>query len=139
MKEMVYKDKVEHDLLYFGKKGDYNIEIVSNGLYPCAYVSIPPTHPYYRKSLNEISGIECHFGLTFSCPDNLSWSYSQVHSEECSWIGWDYAHAGDYIGLVEILGTRIPESILSGKKWTTKEILNECYQVIKQLEQVKEL
>ena len=45
-------------------------------------------------------------------------------------IGWDYAHCGDYCGYEETM----PESIRTyGKKWTTEEIIKECENAIEQI------
>ena len=45
-------------------------------------------------------------------------------------IGWDYAHCGDYCGYEEYM----PESIITyGKKWTTEEIIEECKNAIDQI------
>lgn len=74
--------------------------------------------------------IDVHGGLTYS--DNHLW-ISENQKIEGWFIGWDYAHYGDYIGYEEIL----PKEIRTGgKKWTTEEIFNEikevCYQIIKE-------
>lgn len=50
-----------------------------------------------------------------------------------SWfIGWDYAHAGDYYGYdIKWKGTDLDSE--DNKKWTLFEIIEECKEVIKQL------
>ena len=59
----------------------------------CAYVRLPPGHPFYGKDYDEAGRyIDAHGGFTFAkeepCEheDGRGW-----------WIGWDYAHAGDSI------------------------------------------
>lgn len=100
--------------------------ILNLGLFPTAYVKIPEGHALYGKSVNEIN-INAHGGINFS-HDSL-----QIRENERvkGWfIGWDYAHAGDYIGSDDLLP---PEFRTSGKKWTTQEIYKEvrevCYQI----------
>jgi len=131
MKEMIYTPEHKYELLHSEKKGDYNIAIVSYGTHPCAYISIPPTHPYYKKYYDNLN-IWCHGGLTFAHPNNTMLEWAQELDEECSWIGWDYAHCDDYAGYYQ----KFPTSIFNGKKWTTQEILSECYEVIEQLDKV---
>ena len=131
---MIYKPFCDFcEVLHSEKKGDYNIVIVSYGTHPCAYVSIPPTHPYYKEHYSNMP-IECHGGLTFSESDNstIRW-VDEFSNEECSWIGWDYAHCNDFyggFGKDSYLGYGTHE-------WTTQEILYECYNVIAQLNLLK--
>lgn len=61
-------------------------------------------------------------GITFTGDKSNTLGYP---SAWC--IGWDYAHCDDYIGLPEF-------SPLWGQhKWTTEELVQECFGVIKQL------
>lgn len=89
------------------------------GMHLCAYVRIPETHDFYGKEYDDIP-IECHGGLTFcqmtdfELPD-ISNGY---------WIGWDYAHVGDWTPLM-------PNE--NDKKWTPDEVVLEAKQVIEQL------
>lgn len=73
--------------------------------------------------------IDCHGGLTYG-RDYLS----AVDTEKTNgkwYIGWDYAHYGDYM----------PNSYISmsgvygewEKRWTTEEIVAECKNVINQI------
>lgn len=93
---------------------NFNYYIYSLGTHPCAYVDVGST------SLDHINyddiNIQCHGGLTYS--SNI------LHDLDFeSWfIGWDYAHFGDYLG-----------SSFDGKKWTVKEIEEECKDVIEQV------
>jgi len=51
------------------------------------------------------------------------------------WIGWDYAHAGDFSGYNLLL--ELKESLdsheLHNKKWTTEELIEEVKKAIEQL------
>lgn len=68
--------------------------------------------------------IDVNGGLTYSDNELMG-----IKSE--NWfIGWDYAHCGDYYGYEETM----PESIRTyGKKWTTEEIIEECKNAIDQI------
>ena len=49
-------------------------------------------------------------------------SSNDYHKDDY-WIGWDYAHLGDYCGWLNVFDS-------TGKKWTTEEILQEVKEVI---------
>lgn len=118
MKEMVYMNKSILDLLDSGIYNGYQYRIVSRGLHPCAYVELPEGHKYYGLDYNDIP-VDCHGSLTYS------YIYVDgLFSGTGWWIGWDYAHSGDYTGL---------NLCEHWKKWTTAEILEEVKQVIDQL------
>ena len=127
-KEMEYGKESRIELLCKDKYKNYNYYILNLGIYPTAYIEIPKENKLYRKSYNEIYKIGCDIdvngGLTYSDNELMG-----VKSE--NWfIGWDYAHCGDYCGYEECM----PESIRTyGKKWTTKEIIEECKNAIDQI------
>ena len=124
MKEMVYQSTRKKEILYEGTYKNYYFVIVSYGTHPCAYVEIPKNHAYYKKDYNELD-IDCHCGLTYS--DDLS---HVIPNKDDSWfIGWDYAHAGDYMGFDAMFKFDTSKD----KKWTTKEIYEEVKSVIDQL------
>jgi hypothetical protein len=133
MKKMKYEPTFNYRLLYEGDKDGYHIAIVSYGTHPCAYVSVPKSHPYYGIGYDN-APIDCHYGLTFSEPNSklneykTQWNESH-RDEDIWWIGWDYAHCTDYYG-----NCFFP-SLGPTKAWTTKEIREECYDVIKQLKE----
>lgn len=54
----------------------------------CGYVAVPRGHPYYHRDYDHCR-VECHGGLTF-CGQRLP-------GEGWWWLGWDYAHAFDYM------------------------------------------
>ena len=83
----------------------------------CAYIEVPFLHKYYMLDYDDIP-ISCHGGLSFSDEFNDKW-----------YIGWDYAHYGDYIPDEEMLF----DSNTYYHKWTPEEIELECYDVIDQL------
>ena len=127
-KVMKYGKERRTELLCKGKYKNYNYYVLNLGTHPTAYIEIPKENKLYRKSYDEIYKIGCdidvHGGLTYSNNELMG-----VKSE--NWfIGWDYAHCGDYCGYEEFM----PESIRTyGKKWTTEEIIEECKNAIDQI------
>lgn len=127
MKEMIYQKDRKIELLYNDIYKNYHYYILNLGTHPTAYIAIPKGHKLYGQDYNDIYNIcdiNVHGGLTYSNHNLMG-----INSEEW-FIGWDYAHCGDYCGYEEIM----PESIRTyGKKWTTKEIIEECKNVIEQI------
>lgn len=123
-KKMKYQKDRKIELLYKEKYKGYNYYILNLGTHPTAYVEIPKKHELYGKHYDDID-INVHGGLTYSDDELML-----VKSE--SWfIGWDYAHAGDYVGYyVDFLYNEV---LKREKKWTTKEIIKDCENVIDQI------
>ena len=127
MKEMKYGFNLlnKTEILDDGNYKGYNYVIVNYGMHPCAYIEIPKGHRFYEKDYEEID-LDCHGGLTFS--DFRDFGFGEKY-----YIGWDYAHLGDYIGarsfpsFNEYAGG-------TDKRWTTAEILDEVREVIEQIE-----
>lgn len=130
MKEMIYKGSVENeqkviDMLDEGIYKGFHYVIVSYGIHPCAYIEIPKDNVSDEDKLIDI---DCHGGITYVSTTGLIKPNNENHRDG-HWIGWDYAHACDYIGYLPVDFT-----ITNGlKKWTTKEILEEVKDVIEQL------
>lgn len=128
IKEMEYGKERRTELLCKDKYKNYNYYVLNLGTHPTAYIEIPKENKLYRKSYDEIYKIGCDIdvngGLTYSDNELMG-----VKSE--NWfIGWDYAHYGDYCGYEEYM----PESVRTyGKKWTTEEIIEECKNAIDQI------
>lgn len=135
MKEMIYQKDRKRELLDSGICFGYKYYILNLGTHPTAYINIPKNHSLYNKDYDEIYGIcdlEVHGGLNFF--ERGLW-ISENEKIEGWFIGWDYAHYGDYLGYEEMF----PEHIrVEGKKWTTKEIREEIYNVCKQLKEQEE-
>lgn len=118
VKEMIYGDRKPKEILAEGSWGPYTYKVVSLGSHPCGYVSIPDNHPLHGKLDLMEAIIACHGGISF---------YDRIKDWGTEfYIGWDYAHAGDFIG--GGLGREEFDT-----KYTTEEIVNECYLVIGQL------
>jgi len=127
MKEMFYQQTRGVFVLDKGINNGYKYAIISYGTHPCCYVFLPKGHKYYGKNYDDID-IDCHYGLTFS-EDDLP--YNPLQNDD--WIiGWDYAHCGDYYGIYEMKELKKFDNS-KDKKWTTKELQQEVFDVIKQL------
>lgn len=129
MKEMVYRDKSIAELLDSGTYDDYEYEIVSRGLHPCAYVKLPEGHKYYGLGYDDVP-VDCHCGLTYA--ENY---LSILPLESGWWIGWDYGHCCDYSGFMMHEHWKDVDTS-HYKKWTTAEIFEEVKQVIDQLKEL---
>ena len=108
-------------------RGDYkglDFYVVNYGAHPCAYINAAETD-LAGKDTDELddTGIDCHGGFTFA-RNTLS-----VSDGEGWYIGWDYAHAGDFTGGIGA-GRQDDEY---HKAWTTEEIIADCIGVIDQI------
>jgi len=138
MKEMVYRDNRNTiNVLSYGVKDNYKYCILNLGTHPTAYVELPDGHKYYKKDYIDVEEhIDVHGGVTFASQGVLNKKgLEQISKEEADfigtgwWIGWDYAHYGDYVGMV------LSEP---GKKYTTEEIFEDVCDVIRQLKEVSQ-
>ncbi len=121
MIEMVYKNTRTITVLHSGEYRGLKFAILSLGTHPTAYVECP------YDSINSydddrLDNINVHGGFTFF--DEGYWSRSAMNTV---FLGWDYAHYGDYMPCFE----DYPE--LVERKWTTAEIFEEVKSVIDQL------
>lgn len=131
MSEMNYGNRRKIEVLDTGTSLGLFYWILNLGTHPTAYVKIPENHKYWLKDYSDID-IEVHGGLTYSS-DHI-WTSDNQRIE--GWfIGWDYAHFGDYIGYEEKIPSRYRTD---GKKWTTEEIQKEVYDVCYQLKNLKD-
>lgn len=127
MKEMKYTFERKVEILEHGTCFELFYWIVSYGTHPCAYIMIPQSNKYFKKDFEEID-IDVHGGLTYS---NKYLPFESEKDDNKAWyIGWDYAHYGDYMGYEE----KVPKDFrIGGKKWTTEEIKREvrkvCYKI----------
>lgn len=126
------------EVLARGKYRNYPFIILSVGDYPAAYVCLPEGHPYFGKTLREISIIGHKKDHKLTAHGGLTYAQDRVYKSNIKdrwWVGWDYAHVGDYLAF-------LPESIRLGndtlKKWTREEIIVEVKQVVDQLVNINE-
>ena len=121
IKPMIYQIDRKIELLYALNYKNYNFYIFNLGTHPTAYIEIPKGHKFYKKHYDRIN-LNVHGGLTYSDSELMG-------IDTKNWfIGWDYAHLGDYIGYEEQYGINPKD-----KKWTTEEIIKDCENAIDQL------
>ena len=124
-KEMEYIPETKTEILAKGTFNNYNYFVISYGTHPCCYVELPKRHKLYGllyMDIEENYDISVHGGFTYS-RDNLL-------LKDNTWIlGWDYAHYGDYY-----CGYGVGYE--KNHRWTTDEMIQECINVIKQLEKI---
>ena len=92
MKEMIYSADWLNppERIAEGEYKGFNYYVLSLGTHPCAYVDVTNTK-LHGEDYDDID-IECHYGLTYA-EERLT------TVEKKGWfIGWDYAHYGDYAG-----------------------------------------
>lgn len=136
MKEMIYGG--ESGLLHVEAIDDYEIAVVNvRGSHPCGYVKVPVA--LYIAIVNENNEDEDGYSAdydAFNCLFSVHGGFTyagETPNEVLSgdtWIGWDYAHAGDYVyqGFHGFSFAREDE-----KRWTTEEVVEEAKNVISQL------
>lgn len=126
LREMEYIPERTIEILATSSINDYNYFVISYGTHPCCYVELPKRHKLYGLTYMDIEEnyeISVHGGLTFSADSLLL--------RDNTWIlGWDYAHYGDYYCNSYNFGSD------TDHRWTTVEMIQECIEVIKQLEKI---
>lgn len=133
MQEMVYSSEAKRKVLDSGQCMGFFYCILNLGTHPTAYVRIPENHPYYKKDYNEID-IDVHGGLTYS-KEYLD--IGELPALDGWFIGWDYAHLGDYAGWYEEKRYKALGLYEDAKKWTTEEIKEDVERVCAQLSKIK--
>ena len=124
---------------YIVKKEEYKNHLYVifsiQGRHPTAYVRVNESEKWYDMDYDKISsfwmGCKPHGGFTFS--GFVSKEFNE--QKESYWVGWDYAHYGDYESypLNGILAM-----INGAKKWTIEEIEADCTKVIDYMESLYE-
>lgn len=121
--EMEYKSKTERKLLYRNIYKNHEYFILSLGTHPCAYVKL--VNPNLKHIVNHLESP--HGGITFN-DIKLNIGDEIINGNI---IGWDYAHAGDYMGYY----MEFEDIDLDGRnrKYSTIEIIKDCENVIDEL------
>jgi hypothetical protein len=60
------------------------------GAHRCGYVRVPPAHPMFGKSYNDVD-VNVHGGLTFAAIEPCT----EHEDGQGFWFGFDCAHSGD--------------------------------------------
>ena len=120
MIDMKYKaERITH-ILSAGEYKGVKYWIVSMGTHPCAYIDVTDLPEYF------LHDAPIHGGVTYD-EDFLMNVWDEAFDGFCRgkkrFVGWDYAHAGDYIETPS--RTFAHPGLFGRKKWTTEEILKE--------------
>lgn len=126
---MIYKKDGVFEVLHEEDIDGYKIIIASLGTHPVAYIGLPKDHVLNNIGYFELSNQE-YYG---SVNGGFTYGGHGVNKlyEEVWFLGWDYAHFGDYY-----CHSLMSNKASTDKKWTTKEIYKEC---IKELNNLKNM
>lgn len=124
IKEMKYTDIRIEDILARGQYLGIKYYVKTYGTHPCGYLEVDKDI-YNDKDF--IESIKVHGGITYK---NNSLRISESNIIYGNFIGWDYAHAGDYMGF-------LISCEFCDKKYSTLEIIEDCKYVISQIVRYK--
>ena len=133
LKEMVYGYERKRECLVHGSLGGIEFKIMNYGTHPCSYIRLTNEqaetlgysveHPYEDKQY--CYELWCHGGCTYTDPEDPETKEKQ---DGYIWAGWDYGHAGDFMGYV--LRPDWPGKRSGEHMYTTDELLDEMEDVI---------
>lgn len=123
MRDMIYQSSWLNppEQIANGEYKGFNYYVLNLGTHPCAYIDVTETK--LKNTDYDSIDIECHGGLTYAS------EHLRTVDKEGWFVGWDYAHAGDFAGY----DLKYPSIGYPGRMWTTQEIVDECKEVIDQL------
>ena len=107
--EMRYTDwqkTPQTTVLADGTYKGYSVLALSYGTHPCCYFKLPDGNKFINEDPDTIN-IDCHGGITFSQNTEADSPMGGGY-----WLGWDYAHYGDAVGIT-----------MPGKKYTTDMLI----------------
>lgn len=135
MEPMVYDGSGVTRLLHVEEcNGEQIVVLNIRGSHPCAYVTVPEseTKVNLSKIENEIydyyyteNGADVHGGFTYG---KYGKPFESDNIREAFWLGWDYAHLGDYCCYGEGLPSMFKPKAYE-KMWTTEEIVEAARDV----------
>lgn len=127
-KEMVYSEEHKQQFIALGLYDGFRYYVKNNGTHPCCYVSIPDDCSIdFQKSKEYLENtISCHGGLSYI--ENVLWDPENELYIPGNFIGWDYAHACDFIS---------GKYGHKGIQYKIDFLVNECLDVIKQLQEIE--
>lgn len=114
--EMIYIPYRTRGILATGIYNGHEYLVITYGTHPCAYIRADKLTSKQIETIDE----NCHGGITFPLQ---KFSGKNIKNLYGKWVGWDYAHFGDYVGY----------SDCEGKVYTTEEIINEVKSIIDKL------
>lgn len=122
IEEMVYEPRHDPRTICEGNIDRIDFKIKSLGSHPTAYIKVPKESNYFNSDYNDIP-INIHGGLT----------YGNTENNNEFWVGWDYAHIGDYCyDFFTIFNSE-------ERKYTVDDILVDVESAIKQLNKITEI
>lgn len=122
MKPMVYGPERKEQVLFSGIYKGRKFVILSLGTHPTAYVELNKEELEKSKSYDDYR-LSCHCGFTYL--GDAYWD----KTDDATYIGWDYAHCGDYSGYHTEFKMWDHE-----KKWSTEEIFDDVKECIDEFE-----
>lgn len=127
-KEMVYSEEHKQQFIALGLYDGFRYYVKNNGTHPCCYVSIPADYSIDFEQQREYleNTISCHGGLTYF--EKVLWDPENELYIPGNFIGWDYAHACDYVS---------GEYGHDGLHYSTEFLIDECFDVIEQLREIE--
>ena len=112
--------------------GNRGVVVSVNGTHPCAYVQVayPERIGLLEDGDDHVlesvdSYLDVHGGVTFI-------GSLEKYGLAGTWIGWDYAHYGDYVHMEGNFHTGGGVTEDAGHAWTLEEIEKEVKEVINQ-------
>lgn len=113
----------------------FECAVLRNGFmgHLCGYVNLPKEHPWYGMPYSKIERLDncpaVHGGITYS-ESRLPCS----ESEDGWWLGFDCAHAGDYVPYMPSI------ELYEGyaHEWTLEEVIEETRNFARQLSEVND-
>lgn len=134
MKEMDYNGSGKTEILYIETDGDFALAVLNiRGSHPCAYIQFPEIEKiesyddtWFKNGEDPDDWFDVHGGFTFL--GTLERHGIDGLGLDGLWLGWDYAHAGDYFESGLHFGMEDYE-----KKWTTEEIVKEAREAIERV------
>lgn len=105
----------------------YAYVVRSTGNHPCAYIGCE----HFARPLDELKCIlNVHGGITYNTRQD---PILDGLNPELEWIGWDYAHVGDYQMLFEKYPEDYAQERSEAKRYTVPEIMIDIQNVIRLL------
>lgn len=121
----IYTGSGDTKVVRSGTYRNYDWKILSiRGSHPCCYIRIPEGHPFFDMPYDDIESYCYGIGVDLNAHGGLT--YADDLDDDSYWIGWDYAHADDYLCVSDFH----PFNPAFEHKWTIDELTNEIYKVI---------
>lgn len=91
----------------------------------CAYVGIPPNHPWATIDIMNID-LPVHGGITYKQAGAVKPGFY----EHYIWLGWDYAHFGDaFFYTAELFRA-------GGQKWTVPDTFPDVIRAVEEIQTI---